>query len=395
MPDDALQKFLDWCHDKGIRSDGLEIRSCQKSGNGLFAMRFFRPDEKLIELPEELIITAGKVADLQKYSELLDETKFFPTSFELLTLFFCIEDSESSFYAPYINVLPKSFTTPSYMKKYIDPVDLPLSARKYWCDQQKELQESWKRIHEVVPEIPYEKFLWAWHVVNTRCIYMENKSHVKVDNSAGDTLAVIPFVDMLNHDPSAKGLAGYDSYSNKYIVRSTHCIMEDEEVTVCYGAHDNARLWMEYGFTLPSNPNGKVIIEIDQFISLANNIGLTVSSQHKHVLHSAGLPCTLYLSDEGPSWALRTNAKILMLSLSDMKRWRELIYTSLPSDRTNESNLEKDDVKDTVECQALEKIILELKQAVTAGLSKAPQDLKWIWQEQLMIIDATLSYFTH
>lgn len=394
MPDDALRKFLDWCQDMGIRSGGLEIRSCEKSGNGLFATRFFRTDERLIELPEKLIITAGKIAELEKYSKLLDETKLFPTPFELLTLFFCMEDCESSFYAPYINVLPKSFTTPSYTNKYIDPVNLPLSARKYWCDQQKDVHESWKRIHEVVPEISHEKFLWAWHVVNTRCIYMENKPHVKVDNSVGDTLAVIPFVDMLNHDPFAKGLAGFDSYSNEYIVRSTHCVMEDEEVTVCYGAHDNARLWMEYGFTLSSNPNGKVIFETAEFIALAKNVGVAVSSQHEDILYTAGLPCTLYLSDEGPSWALRTNAKILLLSLSDIKRWRELIYTSRTLDSTDDRNSEND-VKDTAECQALEKIILELKQAVTTSLTKAPEDLRWIWQEQLMIIDATLSYFTH
>ncbi|VDM61507.1 unnamed protein product [Angiostrongylus costaricensis] len=379
-----MQKFLDWCLDMGICFDGLEIRSCETSGNGVFATKFFRTNEKLIELPRELVITAGKIADFEMYSELLYEKKFFPTPFELLTLFFCMEDCESSFYAPYINVLPKSFTTPSYMNKYIDPVNLPLSARQYWCIQQKDLQEIWKRL---VPEISHKKFLWAWNVVNTRCIYVENKPHVKVDNSAGDTLAVVPFVDMLNHDPCAKGLAGFDSYSNKYIVRSTHCVLEDEEVTVCYGAHDNARLWMEYGFTLPNNPNGRVTIETALFIALAKSVGVTVSSQHEEVLHTAGLPCSLYLSDEGPSWALRTNSdRLLATSCSSRIRWRELIYGSSALHTTADRDSEVD-FKETSERQLLEKIIIELKQAVTA-----PEDTKWIWQEQLATIDATLSF---
>ncbi|PIO64896.1 hypothetical protein TELCIR_13456 [Teladorsagia circumcincta] len=204
------------------------------------------------------MITAGKVADMETYSKLLKDSKFFPTPFELLTLFFCVEDEESSLYGPYLKALPKAFTTPSYMGEMIDPVHLPLSVREYWSTQQRDLQESWKRIKEVCPNVTHEKFLWAWHVVNTRCIYVENKPHASVDNSAGDTLAVVPFVDMLNHDPSGQCLATFERYSKKYVVRASHYVLEDQEVTVCYGPHDNARLWVEYGFTLPNNPNGKV-----------------------------------------------------------------------------------------------------------------------------------------
>lgn len=94
-----------------------------------------------------------------------------------------------------------------------------------------------------------------------------------------DTIAVIPFVDMLNHDPSAQVcwqwmlprltvnlapfqcLATFERYKNKYVVRASHYVHDDQQVTVCYGPHDNARLWIEYGFTLPNNPNGKVALE--------------------------------------------------------------------------------------------------------------------------------------
>uniref|UniRef100_A0A0K0DM60 SET domain-containing protein n=1 Tax=Angiostrongylus cantonensis TaxID=6313 RepID=A0A0K0DM60_ANGCA len=205
------------------------------------------------------------------------------------------------------------------------------------------------------------------------------------------------FCKYLNIATDFKGLAGLDSYSNKYIVRSTHCVLEDEEVTVCYGAHDNARLWMEYGFTLPNNPNGRVIIEIALFIALAKSVGVAVSSQHEEVLSTAGLPCSLYLSDEGPSWALRTNFhRLQATSCSCRKRWSEFVYGSSALYTTADRDAEVD-LKETNERQLLEKIIIELKQAVTAKLTAvcAPEDIKWIWQEQLMIIDATLSYFTH
>ncbi|KHJ75498.1 hypothetical protein OESDEN_24886 [Oesophagostomum dentatum] len=105
------------------------------------------------------------------------------------------------------------------------------------------------------------------------------------------TLAVIPFVDMLNHEPLARGIAMFDRYSNTYIVRASHCVLEDEQVTVCYGPHDNARLSMEYGFTLPDNPNGKVFA---LFIALAKKVGVNVSLLHEEALREAGLPCVNY-----------------------------------------------------------------------------------------------------
>ncbi|PIO69049.1 hypothetical protein TELCIR_09143 [Teladorsagia circumcincta] len=86
-------------------------RLFQKSGNGVFATTSFRSDQKVIEVPEELMITAGKVADMETYSKLLKDSKFFPTPFELLTLFFCVEDEESSLYGPYLKALPKSKET--------------------------------------------------------------------------------------------------------------------------------------------------------------------------------------------------------------------------------------------------------------------------------------------
>ena len=39
------------------------------------------------------------------------------------------------------------------------------------------------KIQSILPTIPHERLLWAWHVVNTRCVYNENRHHPKLDNS--------------------------------------------------------------------------------------------------------------------------------------------------------------------------------------------------------------------
>ena len=82
-----------------------------------------------------------------------------------------------------------------------------------------------------------------------------------MDNTDGDTIAVIPYVDMLNHDPEKyQGVALHEKRNGRYVVQARRQILEGEQVFVCYGAHDNARLLVEYGFTLPHNLGAKVLI---------------------------------------------------------------------------------------------------------------------------------------
>jgi hypothetical protein len=46
---------------------------------------------------------------------------------------------------------------------------------------------------------------WAWHVVNTRCIFMENDDHPLIYSElSGDNIAVIPMVDLMNHTANAQ-----------------------------------------------------------------------------------------------------------------------------------------------------------------------------------------------
>ncbi|PIO69051.1 hypothetical protein TELCIR_09145 [Teladorsagia circumcincta] len=89
--------------------------------------------------------------------------------------------------------------------------------------------------------------------------------------------------------------------------------------------------------------------------------------------------------------------RILMLSPADVKRWRELIYAEKQraSSAHSSSEEEEDAVNEQkgVECQMLKRIIDELKQALIKKLEKVPQELRWIWKEQIMIVNVVLSSF--
>jgi hypothetical protein len=55
----------------------------------------------------------------------------------------------------------------------------------------------------------------------------------------------------------------FDRKSHSYIVRAEHrTLMAGQQLFVCYGAHDNAQLWIEYGFRVDENPFNRVNIPI-------------------------------------------------------------------------------------------------------------------------------------
>ncbi|CAJ0561438.1 unnamed protein product, partial [Mesorhabditis spiculigera] len=67
----------------------------------------------MIRMPHSVLLTAGSIADMPKYKKMLDAFSQKMAPFEILTLFFCLEESSSSKYGPYLDILPKKFDTPA------------------------------------------------------------------------------------------------------------------------------------------------------------------------------------------------------------------------------------------------------------------------------------------
>ncbi|PAV59685.1 hypothetical protein WR25_21269 isoform B [Diploscapter pachys] len=328
MQTDDVCEFLDWCRTQKIEFDGLELIYVQGAGYGLVAKRDFQSEEPVIKLPQKCLITAGQVVEIPKYKELVGNLRYFyfffekiksfstlPSPFEMLVLFFALEEPQTSTYGPYLKMLPKDFSTPIYEGIEFPESDLPDSVLSFWRQQRQELKVISEKVESLRPKysISKERLLWAWHIVNTRCIFVENRPNKFIDQTHGDTIAIIPFVDMLNHSTNAQGLALLDKRSSTYMVKAQRFILQDSEVFVCYGPHTNARLYIEYGFKLPDNPYAKVIVNHDLFFELAEECGISLSEKRRDIIRRADLPCHLYATDEGPSWPLRNNARLLLI----------------------------------------------------------------------------------
>ncbi|KHN84936.1 SET domain-containing protein 4 [Toxocara canis] len=285
------------------------------------------------------MITAGMVAELPQYKEVLERGRLQP--FEVLVMFFLTEQPYSSSWASYLSVLPSTFSTPAFTESTLNADCLPPSVRNLWVNQQTELKTMFEKMCCLLTSTPsWERFLWAWHVVNTRCIFVENRPHPLVDNSNGDTIAVIPLVDMLNHSTNNQGLALWDSVNGCYKVIATRVVLEGDQLFVCYGGHSNGRLWIDYGFTLPENIYNKVNIDYGWWF---------FGSDHSSELFSSYGLCIL---------------------CSIRSRWSEFVYEH---DEEGSSEL-------------VIAILKKLLENLRRKMDIAPEKFRWLWQEQISLL---------
>lgn len=226
--------------------------------------------------------------------------------------------------------------------------------------------------------------MWAWHIVSTRCIYNENKHHPKLNNSEGDTTIVVPFVDMLNHVNNSQCMFAADKFKHQYFVKANRTVNEGQEAFVTYGGHNNARLWIDYGFRLPENMYTKVSIPIDTFFTLGKLVNLDLHDNHLKALYDAGFSTSLFATDDGPSYQILTNVKLLLMDKNQVLEWKS--YAPKYNDSVDEDDDEQKQLQRNVHFW-LERILTELRSGMERKKNSAPQFLHWIWDEDLAVID--------
>lgn len=117
------------------------------------------------------------------------------------------------------------------------------------------------------------EFEWSFFAVNSRSVYLNlEKIAVKhlesvrtVQKLVKDepTLALAPFLDLLNHSCTA-GTGLYVKNTDNgplYQLYTTVPFSKYEQVFISYGALDNAKLLTEYGFFIPNNKHDFIEIQ--------------------------------------------------------------------------------------------------------------------------------------
>lgn len=121
---------------------------------------------------------------------------------------------KKSLWHPYLDLLPETYTCPVYLEQ--EAVNLlPEPLRRKAHEQRSLVQELYKSsrrfffsLQPLFPEdvesiFNYRAFLWAWCTINTRTVYMKH-SQKECFSREPDNYALAPYLDLLNHSPSAQ-----------------------------------------------------------------------------------------------------------------------------------------------------------------------------------------------
>lgn len=161
----------------------------------------------------------------------------------------------------------------------------------------------------------------------------------KIQLSDVNNLALAPYIDMFNHSPLSSVRATVNHLNGTYTIFTDNLFKKHSEVFINYGPHSNTKLFLEYGFIVPSNPQDSVYLSAKEIIS---KTGKRLNENHMKKLKSYSLLDGHYCTSDGLSWSTKV-----------------LTYLLLYSDRLNDEELKNrvySNMFDVNEIEAITKI---------------------------------------
>ncbi|KAK7108115.1 SET domain-containing protein 4-like isoform X2 [Littorina saxatilis] len=301
------------------------------TGRGLKTKRIIKSAAVIVSIPQCLLVTPSVVLNSQVGS-LLKRWKVSFTPHQLLALFLIVERNKSinSEWQPFITSLPSEYTLPHYFSAdeiNLLPLHVSLVAQRmiqrsqlahkqvlqFCCSHWGEDADGWSS---------WERFRWAWCTVSSRAIFFETeeegKQFVDLDFKDENNVALSPYLDLLNHTSAARVDAGFNRQNKMYEIITHDNYQPHEQVFISYGPHDNATLFLHYGFTLPHNIHNSVCFSVDDFGILPDYYRSTerkLAELRKNGLHRE-LSCTM----DGVSWNFMSAMKILALDWEQLQK---------------------------------------------------------------------------
>ncbi|XP_014667179.1 PREDICTED: SET domain-containing protein 4-like [Priapulus caudatus] len=181
---DTTIRLNRWLKKHGFRNTSrLRPADFPGTGRGLMACKSISSGQVLVSLPRELMITTQTVLDSYLGPHVSSwHPRLAPV--DVLSVFLVCERccGDRSPWQPYVDSLPERFTTPAYFTRR-ELRELPRSlddavrrqrtaiAASY-NDVKKFMDELEKSFPEFRGTMTQDAHCWAWHIVNTRSVYM-------------------------------------------------------------------------------------------------------------------------------------------------------------------------------------------------------------------------------
>jgi Rubisco LSMT substrate-binding/SET domain len=293
-----MDKFRQWIESSGeFGSDGSDLKVSlsqgHDEGNGLVAKVGVEAGEVLLSVPRRLMMTTegavrSKTEDIEVLFD-MDVVKRLPSlilALHLLDERFNV--GAESFWAPYIDALPRRYSIPLFWSgaqiEALRPSPVHIKAQRIvanavlqycslWQEQYASIMTSTPVFHP--DHFTWRQFRWAIGAVLTRQnqIPSEDRTHAE--------LALIPLWDMCNHAASGEITTYYNAETERLECSALSTLAPDDQVYIFYGPRPNSELLLYSGFALADNPHDATVIGVP--------LGDSVMEKHS-VLQANKLP---------------------------------------------------------------------------------------------------------
>ncbi|KOX77978.1 SET domain-containing protein 4 [Melipona quadrifasciata] len=255
------------------------------TGRGLKTLKDIKINDILIKLPYEILITTS-ILSQSNVSILFSKIQYY--SAQCVLAVFIIYESHlgnASKWHYYINSLPRNLTNPDFctqkeknlLPKFI--IDYMDEFHKV-CNDFRLLIKSMNNLKlngeghcshcnlHLKKIITFEKYKWAYYIVNTRAIYIDEaeiETNQNINIKYPNNLALAPFLDLFNHSIYSTTHASVVTNKNGnkfYQINTLNSFNSESQVFINYGAHNSLKLYIHYGFFIPYNPLDEIYFDI-------------------------------------------------------------------------------------------------------------------------------------
>ncbi|CAD8159503.1 unnamed protein product [Paramecium pentaurelia] len=265
---DKQKRLLEWLKNGQALFPKIKIECYAEDYRGVNARKAISSKEVILFVPRSHMITLEMAKEtpvakkiIQYRLDLLSPKHSFLSTFLLQE-----KKKQDSFWKPYLDVLPKSY---SNFPIFFNDNDLDWLKGSPFLKQVKDkitdLKKDYCDICQVAPEFlqnSFDEFCWARMTASSR-IFGINIKGVKTD-------AFVPLADMLNHKRPKLTSWCYSDERQGFIIETDENIEKGQMIFDSYGSKCNSRFLLNYGFVVDDNNANEVnvIVEPDGPIPL-------------------------------------------------------------------------------------------------------------------------------
>jgi histone-lysine N-methyltransferase SETD3 len=248
------QKFselFDWLTEGGAVFPKIYLEYYSHDYRGVHCSRKIDKGECVLLVPLSHIITLemAKLAPVGRKMIEHDLDLLSPKHCFLTTFILQEQRKEKSFWRPYLNILPQSF---SNFPVFYNDEELEMLAGSPFLDlvneKKADIAEDYENICRAdssFRQFSLEEFTKTRMAVSSRIFSIEVQGKV--------TDAFVPLADMLNHRRPRQTNWTYDDSKGGFIVEAVEDIEKGEQVMDSYGQKCNSRFLLNYGFIVDHN----------------------------------------------------------------------------------------------------------------------------------------------